>query len=619
MRGLGLKILLIHARRFRYRAREKAVQDAEPLDQAPGEAEVKDALVAFITVEAEDEANTRLAAEKAAEEIDDVAKRLGVSRVVIYPYAHLSPNLASPSKALEALRLVEEKVAAKGYETVRAPFGWYKEFDLDCYGHPLSELSREVRVAEAARRPVEKEFYIMTPDGRLYKPEEYRFGPGEEDFKILVEKEVFGKELEGGYPRVNDFCRKFGFEWEPMGDAGHMRYGPHATLMTELVSEYAWKIARELGVPVFKVRGTNMFNLSYKPVREHADLFGDRLYEVRVDKNRYVLRYAACHQQFSMLKDWVISYRNLPMGMFEVADSYRLEQRGEVNLCFRLRKFYMPDLHILTRDLEEAKRIALQVRNRIHEEMGKLGRRYVAIYNVTRDFLEEHRNYLEELVKLEGSPVLLTVVPAGIYYWVINVEYTIIDSLGRPREIGTFQIDVGNAKRFGIKYTDERGEERYPVIIHTAIIGSVERYIYAVLDTAALMEKEGRTPSIPVWLSPIQVRVIPVSRDHLDYALSVARRLEEGGFRVDVDDRDESLGKKIRDAGVEWIPYIVVVGKREMETGTLNVRIRSEAKQKTMTLEELLKELEEKTKGYPRKGSTLPLLVSQRPSLPYLS
>jgi len=606
-----LRLLLIHARKFRYKIVSPALKYYEEVDDKRKSGEFENVLVIFTTVESND--NEKVV-DKAIEEVKQVVKQVKPSTILIYPYAHLSSDLAPPAKALDLLKIFENKTSnAYNVKVFRAPFGWYKEFMIECYGHPLSELSKTIRAETGViKREYEKKFYILTPDGKIYDPKNFDYN-NYPDLKILVDKEVFGKELEGGVNRVNDYCRKFGFEWEPMSDHGHMRYGPHATVIMDLVMQYAWQIARELGIPVFRVMGTNMFNLSEKPVLEHALLFGDRLYELNVENNRFVLRYAACHQQFAMLRDWIISYKNLPFGMFELADSYRLEQRGELNLCFRLRKFYMPDLHILTRDLKEAIEVSKKVQEKIMEEIGKLGRRYVALYNVTEDFFNEYREVLIEFVKRENYPVLINVIPSGIYYWVLNVEYHIIDNLKRPREIATFQIDVGNGKRFNIRYVDEKGEEHHPVIIHTALIGGVERYIYTVFDTAALMEKRGETPYIPTWLAPVQVRVIPVSREYLDYAIKVAEKIMDRGFRVDVDDRDESLGKKIRDAGREWIPYIIVVGEREVKSNTINVRVRRTNDQRVMSIEEFIELIEEETKGYPKTPLTMPIYLSKRP------
>ncbi len=614
-----MKLLLIHARRFSYKVTEKAIEEPEALSEDARESGVyENALVVFTTVEKEDD---EAVVEQAVNEIKDVVEKVKPAHIVLYPYSHLSNKLASPQKALDILKKLHSLLKKEygGEIVLRAPFGWYKAFQIECYGHPLSELSKSIektKAGEIIRREIEKEYVIITPDGKVYDPREFDY-TGYEELKILVDKEVFGKELPGGINKVNDYCRKFGFEWEPYSDHGHMRYGPHAALMIEAIGQYSWIVARSLEIPVFKILGTNMFDLSKKPVYEHAKLFGDRLYEIESDGKRYVLRYAACHQQFAMLKDWIISYRNLPMGMFELADSYRLEKRGELNICFRMRKFYMPDLHILTRDLKEAIEISKKVQEKIFEEARKVGREYVALYNITRDFYEKYFNEILEFIKREGKPVLAAIIPAGIYYWVLNVEYHIIDNLKRPREIATFQIDVGNGERFGITYVDENDEKKYPIIIHTAIIGSVERYLYMVFDTAAYMELQGETPYIPTWLSPIQVRLIPLSKEQMNYTLEIANALIDKGFRVDIDDREESLGKKIREAAKEWIPYIIVIGKREVESKTLNVRIRRTNDQVVMTLEDLVNRLEEETKGYPKVIQTLPLMVSQRPSFSY--
>ncbi|BES82128.1 threonine--tRNA ligase [Pyrodictium abyssi] len=618
-----MRILLIHAREFSFKAKSKAIADAEPPDSIPSEASAENALVVFTTVEDVDTQNIREVVEKAANDIIEVAEKVKASTIVVYPYAHLSRRLAPPKAGIEALKLLEEEIkkrAGDKYHVIRAPFGWYKEFRIHCYGHPLSELSRAYTPKASAKLQVEKKYFILTPEGEVYKPEEY-LPKADKEFRILIEKEALGKEIGEVENPVNALCAKFGFEWEPLSDYGHMRYEPHAALMVDAVSEYAWKLARSLGIPVLRIRGTNMFDLAAKPVYEHAELFGDRLYELWTDKKHLVLRYAACHQQFAMLRDYVLSYKDLPLGMFEIADSYRLEQSGEVTLCFRLRKFYMPDLHILTRDVEEAVKVSEKLQEVIHREAEKLNQRYYAVYNVTEDFWENRRDLLLELIRRDGRPAVVVVYPAGIYYWVVNVEYHIVDVAGRPREIATFQFDIGNAKRFGIKYVDENNKEHYPVIIHTALIGSIERYIYMVFDSAIKAEQQGKKPYIPTWLAPIQVRLIPVdprSEKQMQLAEKVAALLEENLIRVDIDDRDMSLGKRIRDAAREWIPYIGVIGEREVETTTINVTIRRTNDRVAVKPEELLTMVLEDIKGYPRLQATLPKYASKRPSLVYL-
>ncbi|MBS7651024.1 MAG: threonine--tRNA ligase [Candidatus Bathyarchaeia archaeon] len=608
-----MKVLLIHADRFEFEVKSKAIEDAEVIGEGDRRGFMDEVLVVFCTVEKMDERNIEGVVVRAAGEIASVASNLKVKNIIIYPYAHLSSSLGSPEASIPILRGIADALSSNGFNVRRSPFGYYKSFKIECKGHPLAELSRTITVEEAGKaQPVETKYMVLNIDGELIEPELYMSYPDSE-FKTLVEKEALRRGLLGGEPKYLEYCRKFGVEWEPYSDVGHMRYGPEGDLLFELIGEYAWLQARSLGIPVLRVRGTNMFDLSIRPVREHAKLFGDRLYEINLDGKSFVLRYAACHQQFSMVKDWYLSYRHLPFGTFEVADSYRLEQSGELLLCFRVRKLHMPDLHIYCKDLEESKEMARRVHERIYSEIRKLGREYVSIYNTTRTFFEENRSLFMDLLRVEGKPILLNFVPEDLYYWVLNVEYTIIDDLNRPREIATFQIDIGNAKRFNITYVDRDGQKKYPPIIHTALIGTVERYLFTVLDCAAKAERMGGKPQLPLWLSPIQVRIVPVTMNQLEYAKELSARLAGNGVRVDVDDRDETLQKRIREAEVEWIPYIVVLGEREVGGETFPVRVRG-ASIKNMTLKDLVSEIKSKIEGYPTLPSPLPPMFSQRPT-----
>jgi threonyl-tRNA synthetase len=611
----SMRILLIHADHFEYEVLEKAIDRPEQVLDSEKRAALDDVLVSFCTVEKADEKNPKKIAQNAGSSIQEVADWVKTKRIVIYPYAHLSSNLASRDLAIQILKNMQTDLSQKKYDVTKSPFGWYKSFKIECKGHPLSELSRTITSEGESPREshVQPEYAILDLNGQIHDPRTYAYKSNENDLKMLVEKEALKTGLVGGKPRFLDYCKKFGLEWEPYSDVGHMRYEPEANIMFELVADYSWTVANSLDMPVFAVRGTNMFDLSVKPVKEHADLFGARLYQVNIDEKSFVLRYAACHQQFAMLKDWAISYRHLPFGTFEVADSYRLEQSGELLLCFRVRKLHMPDLHIFCRNIDEAKIAAMKTHRKIYEEIEKLGRDYVSIYNTTKSFYEQNKVFFKELVAVERKPVLLSFVPESIYYWVINVEYTIIDELGRPREIATFQIDIGNAKRFDISYTDANGSRQYPPIIHTALIGTVERYIFSALDTAVKLEKEGKVPCLPLWLTPVQVRLIPVNSNFIQHANSLVSEIEGAGIRVDLDDRSESLAKRVRDAEINWVPYIVVVGEKEAETGLLNVRKRETGEQASISADQMIKEIAKQTKGYPYRSLKMPRLLSQRP------
>src|SRR5438094_2838476 len=577
MEDEALRLLLIHADKFEYESKEKAVKEPESIPDHAKRGGLQDGLVVFTTVEKGDETSPENTATNAAASIEEVLGWLKTSRVMIYPYAHLSTDLAGREPAISTLKILEQKLAEKGYEVSRAPFGWYKSFTISAKGHPLSELSRTVTPQQQARKAptLPSEYMVMDEKGDLHSPETFQYGPGMKEFESLVEKEALKKGLTGGEPRYLEYARRFGLEWESYADLGQMRFGPESDMIIQLLSDYANQVIRRIGIPILNVRGTNMFDVNVRPIKEHLQLFGSRAYELDVDERTFVLRYAACFQQFSMVKDWTLSYRTLPFGTFEVADSYRMEQSGELLLSFRLRKFLMPDLHIYLKNVAEAIRIGDKIHSTIYEEIRKLNREYVSLYNTTRSFFQQNKDLFIEMARVEKKPLLLNFVPEGHYYWVLNVEYNIIDDLDRPREIGTFQIDVGNAQRFDIHYANEKGERVYPVIIHTAVIGGLERYLFTLLDSAVRLERQGRKPMLPVWVSPTQVRIIPVAQQFVKQGMKLLGTLEKAGIRADLDDRDDTMQSKVRDAELSWIPFIVIYGEKEISAKELSVRSRA--------------------------------------------
>src|SRR6266516_3373794 len=597
-----MRLLLIHADKLEYESKEKAVKEPESIADHAKKGTLQDGLVVFTTVEKEDEQSPKNTATNAAASIAEVLGWLKTNRVMIYPYAHLSTDLAGREPAIETLNILEGKLAEKGYEVSRAPFGWYKSFTISAKGQPLSELSRTVTSGLQTRHvsaQLKSEYVVMDEKGELHSPEAFQYGPGMKEFESLVEKEALKKGLTGGEPRYLEYARRFGLEWESYADLGQMRFGPESDMIIQLLSDYANMVIRRIGIPILNVRGTNMFDVDVRPIKEHLQLFGSRAYELDVDERTFVLRYAACFQQFSMVKDWTLSYR--------------MEQSGELLLSFRLRKFLMPDLHIYLKNLSEAIDVGRKVHDTIYEEIRKIHREYVSIHNTTRSFFQQNKDLFVEMARVEKKPLLLNFVPEGHYYWVLNVEYNIIDDLDRPREIGTFQIDVGNAQRFDIHYANEKGEREYPVIIHTAVIGGLERYLFALLDSAVQMERQGKKPMLPVWVSPVHARVIPLSKQLVKDGMLILEKLEEAGIRADLDDRDDTLQSRIRDAELSWVPYIVVFGERELKSEKLSVRTREDGKEIKTSMPELVSRIKSETQGYTSRALTYPKLLSQRP------
>jgi len=284
-----------------------------------------------------------------------------------------------------------------------------------------------------------------------------------------------------------------------------------------------------------------------------------------------------------MVKDWIISYKDLPFGTFEIADSYRFEQSGECTLCFRLRRFYMPDLHIYCKSIKESMKIVFKVQEKLVEEYEKkLGLRVELLLNISkREYFEKYKDFFIKVAKHLNRPILLNIITKGPeYYWIANAEFHILDVLGRVREIGTWQIDIGNSKRFGIKYITKGNKHRYPIILHIAFT-PIERYIYSLFTSALKMEK----PQLPFRFSPIQVAVIPIKKTHKKHA----KKLLNLPYRIEIDENyDETLGKRILKYEKLWVPVIIVIGDNEVKNNNYSVRLRT-GEQKVLTKKEIRK------------------------------
>jgi threonyl-tRNA synthetase len=608
-----MRTLYIHADFMEYEVK-KPTPMAEAVADQERTGRMEEVLVAFLTVERGDQDKVEAVASQASADIIGTAEKVGAERIMLYPYAHLSPDLADAETGKRVLREIERMIAAKGWQVHRAPFGWYKAFRISCKGHPLSELSREIVGEEAPPAPKgEERFLVLLPDGSEVDPR--GFEGGSECFQIMMAKEALKKEWPStGEVKYTRLCKKFGINWESMSDAGHMCFSPKGALMFDLVADYSARIVNSLSLPVYTVRGTNMFSLDEGPVAEHAKLFGDRLYVIKGEKRDFVMRYAACHQQFAMMRLWNISYKNLPFGAFEVADSYRMEQSGETMLCFRTRRMNMPDLHVVCRDIPEAEEWFSRLDGRIFDEANALGRDYEMLINFSSwDAYQKHKGLIMEIVRKHARPALLHFYPEGInYYWTVNIEYHILDDMKRAREIGTVQIDIGNAQRFGIAYTDESGKKTFPVILHAAVIGTVERYLYTLFDTAVQMETRGKVGTLPTWVNPEQVRFMNVSEAHLERARELADRVRRANVRVGLDDRSETVGKKVREAKQDWVGYAIVIGDKEMGSDVLTVYDRSQNRNVEMTVDQLIERVRGEIGDMPFRPMYLPSELSRR-------
>ncbi len=617
-----MKLLLIHADYMEYEVKKKT-RVAEEFDKK-GE-RVEEVLVAFTSVERGDDESV---AKRAADEIRDVAKKVGAQRILLYPYAHLSSNLADAETAVKVLKAMEKELV--DFEVHRAPFGWYKAFKISCKGHPLSELSREIggeaeaEVTKALRDEEEKVvsyWYILTPEKQLVEIDKFDF-TGYEKLKKFANYEIAKRRAVDVTPPHVEYMRRLEIaDYEAASDSGHMRYYPKGRLIKSLLEQFVTLKCIEYGA--MEVETPIMYDRNHSTLRRYLERFPARQYILKGDKREFFLRFAACFGQFLMLSNATITYRNLPLRIYELTRySFRKEQRGELVGLRRLRAFTMPDMHTIAKDMEQAKQEFFnqyKLSVEVLKEIGIEPEDYEVAIRVTKDFYEENKEFVHSLVDVLKKPILVEMWDHRFFYFVLKFEFNFVDALDKASALSTVQIDVENAERYGITYVDSDGSEKHPLILHCSASGAIERVMYALLEKAKFMIDEGKLPMLPTWLSPTQVRVIPVSEKQLDYAIEVAERLEKARIRVDVDDRGETLAKKIRDAATEWIPYIVVVGEKEMDSGKLSVTVRAESTQKEqkrieMSVDELIERISEECEGKPFIPLSLPKLLSKRPS-----
>jgi threonyl-tRNA synthetase len=320
-----------------------------------------------------------------------------------------------------------------------------------------------------------------------------------------------------------------------------------------------------------------------------------------------------------MAKDFSISYKHLPVKLYEMTRySFRREKSGELVGLRRLRAFTMPDCHALCRDLDQAK---VEFHKRFELSISVINNLGLAIEDVemairfTEEFYNENKEFITELINRFGRSVLVEMWKERFFYFTLKWEFNFIDGLAKASALSTDQIDVENGERYGIEFVDEDGSKKNPIILHNSPSGAVERIIYALLEKSAKVSKTGGTPTLPLWLSHTQVRIAPVGREHLAYCEKLLAELEANQIRADIDDRDETVGKKIRESETEWVRYTIVVGDKEINSGKLVVRDRVEGKQREMVLQGLIDEAKAQTKDKPFLPLNLPKHLSARPQI----
>lgn len=604
-----MRILLIHSDYLNYNVKNKTPV-AEEIEDAKKQGAFDESLVVFTAVEKDDENNPQGIVKNLVKEVIKTNDQVKAENIVLYPYAHLSSSLSSPKVAVQVLKDAEEALDAEGLNVKRVPFGWYKAFEISCKGHPLSELSRTITAEEEDEEEVEKKpssWSILDGD-KIIDIDDFKFE--NDQLEKLVSYELgTGASDAGEPPHVKLMREKELCDYESASDVGNLKWFPKGRLVRDLLADYVYNLVVDQGA--MPIETPIFYDLDNEAINVHAAKFGERQYRTDTKKN-LMLRFACCFGAFRVMADPFITWKNLPAKLYELSTySFRFEKKGEVVGLKRLRAFTMPDFHSFCADMESTLEEFSKQTDMCIQTGVDLDVNYEIIFRATKDFYDENKDWMYSIGKKIGKPVLLEILPERKHYWSCKIDFAAIDYLGRPIENPTVQIDVESGKRFDITYLGEAGKEHYPTILHCSPTGSIERVICSLLEKTAI-ELDEKAPMLPTWLSPIEVRIITVGEDHKDFANELYDKINAENIRVDVDDRDESVGKKIRNAATEWIPYIFVVGDNEKESGVFSVTVRETGEKVDMTVDELIKEVLDKTKGMPYRGLPLPKDISTR-------
>ncbi len=576
-----MKLLLLHASHLEFEPHKKAVDSAEDHE---GKKRTEECLVVFNALEKGDEKDLEYVVGRAAEEIEDVADQVNTDRVVVYPWVHLTSEPGNLEEACDSQKMMEKKLEDV-FEVTRAPFGWYKEFEIHVKGHPLSELSREIR------------------------PEET-----EEDGKEVIElSEEEHRRLVKKFSKINMSVK------EPPEGKSHIqlgRYldifinnevvGPGLPLLTPKGATIKREISRfiedeEIKRGYKRVSTPEMAKSDLYKLSGHWQHYKDDMFTLEVGDEDYALRPMTCPFHFALYKREPRSYKDLPKRYAEVGTLFRKEKSGELRGLTRVSQFDLADAHIICKpeNLEEEFKGVLDLVEHVMDKLGiediwyrfskwdpeKKGDKYIDDPEAWKSSQKAMRNILEksELDFVEEDD------EAAFYGPKLDLQYE--DVYNKEDTLITVQIDLASAKRFKLSYKDENDEEQEPLIIHRSSVGCLERTIAHILE-----KTQG---NLPTWLAPTQVKVISHTDRNIEACKEFTEKIKDEipKLRVETDFESSTLGNKIKKVEKMRIPYAVVIGDKEEEKGKLAVRRRwEEDVEYDVDIEEFIEEVKEKIK-----------------------
>jgi len=581
-----MKILTLHCDYIKFKPLKKAIKNPEELKEK-GEIEVKEPLVVLTAVEKGDNDKT------VAQLIDAIKKtssEVKTKTIVLYPYAHLSSNLADPDTALEYMVEAEHTLTKEGYNVTRAPFGYYKEFELKVKGHPLSELSKEFRPESLALSP--KEVVIRHDEEKKFaESERLNLLKSMTKQKMSFEK---GKNNMKGNAEIGKELELF-VGSEVVGSGLPLLTPKGATIKRELerfvVDEELKRGYQHTDTPV-------MAKADLYKISGHYAHYKDSMFILKIGEEEFALRPMTCPFQFIIYKSKQRSYKELPIKYAEISDLFRNEQSGELMGLTRLRQFTLSDAHIICAPEQLEEQFA-EVLDFVKFMMKSLGITDIW-YRFSKWDPKNKEKYIDNPKAWEESQKMMKKIldklkvkyveaenEAAFYGPKLDLQYENV--YGKEDTLITIQIDFALPDKFDMTYIDKDGKEKRPMVIHRSSVGCFERTMAYILE-----KTQG---NLPVWLSPIQVRVIDFTDRNTKACEKLIKQLKEElpMLRIDSDFRSTTVSDKVRDAEIHRIPYVIVLGDKEEESKTIAVRERGNAKPKfKVKLDSFIKEIKEK-------------------------
>ncbi len=386
------------------------------------------------------------------------------------------------------------------------------------------------------------------------------------------------------------------FVFSELVGSGLPLWTPKGTVLRNLLDDFVWELRRKRGYVKIEIPHITKKELYEKS--GHWDKFKDELFRITTrEGHELVMKPMNCphHIEIFNRKQW--SYRELPQEYCNSTTCYRDEQTGELSGLSRVRSFTQDDAHVFCR-MTQVKEEFLEIWDIVQEFYKPFGfviRVRLSIHdpNQSEKYLGDKKGWeyaeevLREIIVSKNTPWFEGLGEAAFYG--PKLDFMAKDALGREWQVATIQLDMNMPERFDLSCINEKGERERIVMIHAAIMGSIDRFLSILIEHTA--------GAFPLWLSPVQVKVIPVRTSHNEYARKVFELLKENGIRAEFDEKEENLGSKVRDAKNNKLPYWIVIGDKEIEANKVTLESRDKGSLGQVSKEELIQKLTEEIKN----------------------